>query len=82
MYAIRSYYDTKLILYPTVANECLELKGEIKGDNNYTIVGIGGKILENGILKSQNINVSDLPSGEYLLLIKGDRENVLKFIKN
>jgi len=76
------HINTKLILYPTVANECLELKGEIKGDNNYTIVGIGGKILENGILKSQNINVSDLPSGEYLLLIKGDRENVLKFIKN
>lgn len=73
----------EIILFPSPVNEILSLKGNIENGTTFTVVDLSGRSLKTGFLISNHIDVSELPSGVYLLnLTMAGTQRSFKFIKN
>ncbi|MCL2074492.1 MAG: T9SS type A sorting domain-containing protein [Marinilabiliaceae bacterium] len=72
-----------LKIYPTIADDFLYFETDNINDFDYKIFNIQGQIIKDGILDSDNINVSDLNKGFYLVLILDNKKNIYrqKFVK-
>lgn len=68
-------------LYPNPAETSINITPETNSE--FAIYSINGKLFKTGIIKStSNLNISDLPSGIYILRITNEQETSnLKFIK-
>ena len=73
-------YHSEIIAYPNPVENELFLSGIDMG--TYQIIDINGKIVKNGIVKGEPINVSELLSGTYILKVVNKEKNIVKmFIK-
>ena len=72
---LNSVVDCKndLIVYPNPASSTITLKGVLIKNNNYKIISIDGKVLKKEILKTSNIDISDLKKGVYFLEYDNNR---------
>ena len=68
--------------YPNPVGKSLYISSETSEYSQYQIVDITGKIITSNILKTQQINVSDIPRGLYVLkLNNGNSIAISQFIK-
>ncbi|MBL1231311.1 MAG: T9SS type A sorting domain-containing protein [Flavobacteriales bacterium] len=75
--------NTSLFIYPSPANDVINIKGEIEKETVFTIYDLSGRSLKTGLLTSNNIEVSEFPKGAYLLHLSTDNiQKIEKFIKN
>ena len=72
----------RLSIYPNPANTEIILSGEFPKNANYEILSVGQKILSNGVLNGNTINIENFKSGIYILKINsGTSEKTCRFIK-
>ncbi|WP_172277243.1 BspA family leucine-rich repeat surface protein [Chryseobacterium sp. LAM-KRS1] len=70
-----------LSIYPNPASDFIYIKN-IKGSGSYRITDMAGRIILQGLLNNEKIDVSSLIKGNYLLQItSADKVQSLKFIK-
>lgn len=78
----------RIILYPNPSNGLIEILCETEMDTeklHYDIINYQGQIVIHNNLKNGLINIRNLNSGVYLLIIKNNQDRVLyssQFIKN
>jgi len=67
---------------PNLATDIIEIKTSTTEELNYTLIDMSGKIIEKSILKSNQIDVSNLESNMYLLQLESAAfKNTFKFVK-
>ncbi|MFN4083361.1 MAG: T9SS type A sorting domain-containing protein [Bacteroidia bacterium] len=74
--------NDKISIYPNPANNILFIKN---ADKNSTVIiyDSNGKQLINSNLQNEQINISEIPNGFYIIIIKSDNYEIIKrFIKN
>ncbi len=74
-----------LIIFPNPATNyvLVQAKNESCKLETYQIIALNGKVIKEGKLDSERINISDLNKGTYLLTIKTDKRIIInKFIIN
>ncbi|WP_435412319.1 T9SS type A sorting domain-containing protein [Psychroserpens mesophilus] len=79
-----SFTANSISIYPNpVDNNVINIKLNGSYDNlNYTIVNILGQTISEGPLRNNQIDVSNLSSGSYLLLLDSDGQKAIKkFVK-
>lgn len=59
----------KFSLYPTIAQQELNLRGDIVFGDAYRIISLDGRTVSSGLLSSSTVDVSSLASGTYLFQI-------------
>jgi photosystem II stability/assembly factor-like uncharacterized protein len=70
----------KFTIYPNPANDLVKLDFNYK---DYKIIDLSGKVIIMGAYSKNGINVSSLPSGEYVLLLTmDDKVQASRFIKS
>lgn len=70
----------KVVLFPNPAESFVQVNGDFHANIEYSIFTINGRIVQKGVLESQEIDIQKLDTGVYLLQIEGERS--MKFIKN
>lgn len=68
------------LLYPTIAEQEIRIKGQLSSVQNFRIVNITGAAVKNGVLNNNRIDVSDLAPGVYLMQLDG-YHTAQKFVK-
>jgi minor extracellular serine protease Vpr len=73
-----------VLLFPNPAINQLQIASKINWENgNYSITTIDGKIVSEGLVKDQLIDISDLIAGTYYVRLElNENEIVLPFMKN
>jgi hypothetical protein len=69
----------KIIVYPNPANEVLNVMHQ-QGEMVYQLITIDGKVIKSGSIENQQINISDLQSGIYLLQLNSEGKSETKKI--
>ncbi len=77
--------DKEAMVYPNPAYDIINIESSLdidEKDASFQVISYAGKVVQAGELNNQQIDVSDLPSGFYVVVIttEDDRET-LKFIK-
>ena len=67
------------VVYPNPVTDVVHINHRLK-NLDYKIYGIDGKIIQKGPLESDEINLSHLTSGLYLLQLEGDGKSETKKI--
>lgn len=68
-------------IYPNPASDYIHLENIINAEN-YTIKDMAGRLIKQGSIKAETINISTLPKGNYILQIATkDKTQSFKFIK-
>lgn len=70
-------------VYPNPTSDVIRFKEGVTAETTYQIVSLGGNVVKKGSAKTQQINVSDLKTGFYIVSVfdlNGKRS--AKFIKN
>ena len=70
----------KVVIFPNPAESYIKVNGDFPVNIEYSISTIDGRIVQKGILESQEIDIQKLDTGVYLLQIEGERP--MKLIKN
>ncbi|ASK30111.1 hypothetical protein CEY12_08280 [Chryseobacterium sp. T16E-39] len=71
----------EISIYPNPATDFINIKN-LKGNNNYKIFDISGRIVLQNLLHEEKIDVSSLTKGNYILVITTkDKSQSFKFIK-
>jgi hypothetical protein len=76
--------DEVLSVYPNPANSILNINfpGGFK-NQNYSIYDVSGKLVLNGVINQNSINIESLTDGIYFLELNSDKNSDrMKFIKN
>jgi hypothetical protein len=71
--------NSRFIVYPNPANEVLNVMHQ-QGEMVYQLITIDGKVIKSGSIENQQINISDLQSGIYLLQLNSDGKSETKKI--
>lgn len=71
--------NSRFIVYPNPANEVLNVMHQ-QGEMFYQLITIDGKVIKSGSIENQQINISDLQSGIYLLQLNSDGKSETKKI--
>ncbi|MBN8565932.1 MAG: CotH kinase family protein [Flavobacteriales bacterium] len=71
--------NSRFIVYPNPANEVLNIMHQ-QGEMVYQLITIDGKVIKSGRIENQQINISDLQSGIYLLQLNSDGKSETKKI--
>ena len=71
--------ESKFIVYPNPANEVLNVMHQ-QGEMVYQLITIDGKVIKSGSIENQQINISDLQSGIYLLQLNSEVKSETKKI--
>lgn len=83
--ATASINATKAIpfkIYPNPTKDLLFVEGNKIQNSSFTIKNLAGKLLLNGEITNNGINVKSLPAGVYLLTITTEKDSIiLRFIK-
>ena len=69
----------RLLIYPNPSNDVIYIEGELK-DVSYQILDITGKRINHSIIKNGSIDVSELHSGIYFLVLLKNQERIIKKI--
>lgn len=74
--------NTNLIIYPSPAKNVLKIKGAVENETVFAVYDLSGKTLMTGFLTSNEIDIQELPSGNYMLnLIIDTKIKTYKFFK-
>jgi O-glycosyl hydrolase len=82
--AMNSVVAGEISVWPNPVKETLRVNTSRNTFIAYTILTAQGRVINGGPVKNQqfDINTSDLPGGVYILLLKGNNQNIsLKFVK-
>lgn len=73
----------KLSVYPNPARDFIQIKGEIKKGSKINIYGLDGKLIKTTDLKSEKVDISELPSSSYFIEVSDSKtgNETTKFIK-
>jgi uncharacterized protein YjdB len=76
--------ENMLSVYPNPAADILYINGEISENTAVSIFSYIGSEVWSGIVKHQNINISHLPAGMYILKIsnKDKQVRIIRFVKH
>ncbi|WP_449399921.1 T9SS type A sorting domain-containing protein [Chryseobacterium wanjuense] len=72
--------ENKLEIYPNPVKDNFYIKSDIKSNAKISVVDMSGKIVKTFTGKSQSYNLSDLPKGNYMILIDNEKETIRKKI--
>lgn len=75
----KEFAKSTVTIYPNPAQNILNISSDLENINSYVIVDIMGRIVKNGIIYNNTINVETLPQGLYILNIAN--KTGIKFIK-
>lgn len=70
----------EVVIFPNPAESFIQVNGDFPANIEYSIFTIDGRIVQKGVLESQEIDIQKLDTGVFLLQIEGERST--KFIKN
>ena len=74
--------ENKFSVYPNPVKDDLLYVSPLCNNASFKISSINGKIVKDGMLESNSINVSNLTKGFYLLsILDNDRPDMIKFLK-
>jgi hypothetical protein len=76
---IKEQNNSRFIVYPNPANEVLNVMHQ-QCEMVYQLITIDGKVIKSGSIENQQINISDLQSGIYLLQLNADGKSETKKI--
>ncbi len=65
-----------IYLFPTATTDQLTIVGDVYAQK-YEVINLAGALIQSGVLKSNNLEVRNLPSGYYFLKIKIESEFVV-----
>jgi hypothetical protein len=73
----------QLLVYPNPTTGILYFKGEEIENANVSIFNLAGTQVRSGVITGQSINVSDLPTGYYLIKMnrKDEKDKIIRFMK-
>ncbi|REC47461.1 reprolysin-like metallopeptidase [Chryseobacterium pennipullorum] len=71
---IKNTKTSEIAIYPNPADSFVEVKN-LKGKAEYKIYSADGRLVQEGQLNGQRINVASLVKGVYVIAIKGDKDN-------
>lgn len=71
---VRNTKSSEVSIYPNPADTFVEVKN-LKGKGDYKIYSADGRLIQEGKLDGQKINVASLIKGMYVLTIKDDKNN-------
>ncbi|WP_343910504.1 T9SS type A sorting domain-containing protein [Aquimarina litoralis] len=79
--------DSKFVFWPNPAKDVINVEVEstfVKGDLDFSVFSFDGKEIKTGVLNSnKQINVDNIPQGNYILQIRSDQtEKAVIFNKN
>ncbi len=70
----------KLNVYPNPVKDLLYITSDAKSTTKVSIIDMSGKLVKTFEGKSQSYNLSDLPKGNYMILIDNEKETIRKKI--